>query len=127
MEESKRQRQIAGVIMKEMNEIFQHLGLTMIDGGMLSISDVKVTPDLLEARIYLSLFQVADKKIAFKKIEDQAWEIKKELASRIKHQVRRIPVIKYFTDDTLDNVFHMEELFKKIKEDEDASNDQNQD
>ena len=88
----------------------------MIDGGMVSISSVKITPDLLEARIYLSLFQVKDAKVAMKKIEDRAWEIKKELADRVKHQLRRIPVIHYFLDDTLDHVFKMEELFKQIND-----------
>ncbi len=117
MEEGKRQRQVAGVIQEEMNDIFRRLGLNMIDGGMVSISSVKVTPDLLEARIYLSLFKVPDAKATMKKIEDRAWEIKKELSERVKHQLRRIPVIHYFQDDTLDHVFKMEELFKKINED----------
>lgn len=116
MEEGKRQRQVAGVIQEEMNDIFRRLNLNMIDGGMVSISSVKVTPDLLEARIYLSLFKVNDTKAAMKKIEDRAWEIKKELADRVKHQLRRIPVIHYFLDDTLDHVFKMEELFKQIND-----------
>jgi len=116
MTEGKRQRQVAGVIQEEMNDIFRRLGLNMINGGMLSISSVKVTPDLLEARIYLSLFKVADTDAAMKKIEDRSWEIKKELAERVKHQLRRIPVLHYFKDDTLDNVFKMEELFKQINQ-----------
>ena len=58
MEEGKRQKQIAGLLNEEMNTIFQRLGLSMIDGGMVSISSVKVTPDLLEARFYLSFFKV---------------------------------------------------------------------
>ena len=90
------------------------MGLSMLDGGMVSISSVKITPDLLEARIYLSLFQVKDKKFVMQRIEAKTWEIKKELAARIKHQVRSIPQLRFFEDDTLDNVFKMEELFKKI-------------
>ncbi|WP_447640295.1 MULTISPECIES: 30S ribosome-binding factor RbfA [Chitinophagaceae] len=120
MEEGKRQRQVAGVIKEYLNEIFQHLGLVMVDGGMVSISDVKVTPDLLEARIYLSFFKVEDKQLALKKIEDRAWEIKKELADKVRHQLRRIPVIQYYEDDTLDHVFRMEELFDKIHKDDAA-------
>lgn len=116
MEEGKRQKQVAGVLQLEFNDIFQRMGLTMLDGGMVSISSVKITPDLLEARVYLSFFQVKDKELALKKIEDRSWEIKKEIATRVKHQLRRIPEIKYFTDDALDNVFKMEELLKKIKE-----------
>lgn len=115
MLEGKRQKQVAGVIHEEMTGIFRKLGLSMIDGGLLSISSVKVTPDLLEARIYLSVFQAKDNAAVLKKVEDKAHEIKRELASNIKHQLRRIPEIKYFLDDTLDHVFKMEELFKKIE------------
>ena len=116
MEEGKRQKQIAGLLNEEMNLIFQRLGLNMIDGGMVSISSVKITPDLLEARTYLSFFQVKDVEAALKKIEDRHHEIKKELAARVRHQLRSIPVLKFFRDDTLDQVFKMEELFKKISE-----------
>jgi len=114
MQESKRQKQVSSLINEEMNDIFRRLGLNMIEGGMVSISGVKVTPDLLEARIFLSLFKVKDPKAVLKKIEDRAWEIKKELASRVKQQLRRIPELKFFEDDTLENVFKMEELFKQI-------------
>ncbi len=116
MEEGKRQKQIAGLLNEEMNIIFQRLGLSMIDGGMVSISSVKVTPDLLEARFYLSFFQVKDLKASLQKIEDRHHEIKKELATKVRHQLRSIPVLKFFQDDTLDHVFKMEEIFKKIEE-----------
>jgi ribosome-binding factor A len=116
MEEGKRQKQIAGLLSEEMNSILQRLGLNMIDGGMVSISSVKVTPDLLEARFYISFFQVKDAKAALDKIEGRHHDIKKELAAKVRHQLRSIPVLKFFYDDTLDNVFRMEELFKKIKE-----------
>ncbi|MBD0368517.1 MAG: 30S ribosome-binding factor RbfA [Flavisolibacter sp.] len=115
MKEGKRQKQIGGLIQEEVTGIFQRLGLNMIEGGMVSISSVKITPDLLEARIYLSLFQVPDVKAAMKKLEERGWEIKRELAARVKHQLRRIPELKFFYDDTLDHVFKMEELFKQIK------------
>ncbi|MDQ3842868.1 MAG: 30S ribosome-binding factor RbfA [Bacteroidota bacterium] len=115
MKEGKRQKQIGGLIQEEITGIFQRLGLNMIDGSMVSISSVKITPDLLEARIYLSLFQVPDVKAAMKKLEERGWEIKRELAARVKHQLRRIPELKFFYDDTLDHVFKMEELFKQIK------------
>ena len=116
MEEGKRQRQVASALQEEMNDIFRRLSLNMIDGGMVSISTIKVTPDLLEARIYLSLFQVKDNKAVMKTIESRAWEIKKELANRVKHQLRRIPVLHFYLDDTLDYVFKMEEVFKKLND-----------
>lgn len=122
MQEGKRQKQVAGLLYEEFNEIFQRLGLTMLEGGMVSISSVKVTPDLLEARIYLSFFQLKDPNEGLKKIEEKAWEIKKELTARVKHQLRRIPELKFYIDDTLDHVFKMEEFFKKINAERDKKN-----
>lgn len=122
MNESKRQKQIAGLLNEELNDIFRRLGLSMLDGGMISITSVKITPDLLEARIYLSLFQVKNPKDTMKKIEDRTWDIKRELAGRVKQQLRRMPELKFFQDDTLDHVFKMEELFKQINKDQDDPN-----
>ena len=125
MEEGKRQKQIAAVLQQEMNGIFVRLGLNMLNGGMVSISSVKVTPDLLEARIYLSLFKVADETATLKKIQAQAWEVKKHLSERVKHQLRRIPVLQFYIDDTLDQVFKMENLFKQIHEEENKADETN--
>ena len=72
MKEGKRQKQVSGLIQEEINFIFQRMGLNMINGGMVSISSVKITPDLLEARIYLSVFNAADKTQVVKKVEDKA-------------------------------------------------------
>jgi ribosome-binding factor A len=117
MQEGKRQKQVAGVIQEEMNSIFQRMGLTMVDGGMVSISNVKLTPDLLEARIYLSLYQVGSAEKVIRYFEERKPEIKRELSSRVKHQLRRMPELKFFHDDTLDQVFRIEEIFRKINAD----------
>jgi len=123
MQEGKRQKQIGGLLFEELSGIFQRLGLTMIDGGMISISSVKVTPDLLEARVYLSFFQVPDQKAVMKKIQDRAWEIKKELTTQLGRQLRRMPVLQFYLDDTLEQVFKMEELFKKINTGKEENHD----
>lgn len=128
MQEGKRQKQVGGLIQEEVNQVFQRMGLTFIDGSMVSVSSVKVTPDLLEARIYLSVFNSANQtteneKAVVKKVEERQWEIKKELAARVKNQLRRIPELKFFMDDTLDHVFKMEELFKQIKEQDEQPGD----
>ena len=115
MLEGKRQKQVAAVIEKDMNEIFQRLGLSMIDGGMVSIAAVKITPDLFDARIYLSFFQVKDPVATLNKIQERNWEIKKELTARVRHQLRSMPQLTFYIDDTLDYVDKMEVLFKEIK------------
>ena len=118
MQEGKRQKQIGGLIQEEMNAVFQRMGLSIVNSAMVSIASVKVTPDLLEARIYLSIFNAKDPKEILKAVVEKQWDIKKEIAARLKNQLRRIPEIKYFLDDTLDHVFKMEELFKQIKKDD---------
>lgn len=119
MLEGKRQKQVAGLLHKELSEIFQRMGISMMDGGMVSISSVKITPDLYEARIYLSFFKVKDNFEALKKIEERSWEIKKELTTRVRHQLRSMPTLTFFIDDTLDYVDKMEKIFKEIKKEED--------
>jgi ribosome-binding factor A len=114
MEESKRQKQMAAVIEKEMNDIFQREGLNVMHGGMISISKVKVTPDLMEARIYLSFYQLPDTKGVMDMIKAKDKELRKLLAARIKHQVRKIPVVHYYEDDTLEYVSKLDALFKDL-------------
>ena len=119
MVEGKRQKQVAAVLEKELNDIFQKLGLSMLNGGMVSIASVKVTPDLYEARVYLSLFKIEDQKGTLKLIEDRAWEIKKELTARVRHQLRSMPVLHFYLDDTLEYVDKIENLFREIKQQDD--------
>jgi ribosome-binding factor A len=122
MIEGKRQKQVAAVLEKELNDIFQRLGLSMLDGGMVSISGVKITPDLFDVRIYLSFFKVNDAVTALQMIKDKSFEIKKELTSRVRHQLRSMPQLSFYIDDTLDYVDKIEKLFKDIKSEEDKNN-----
>ena len=123
MLEGKRQKQVAAVLEKELNDIFQRLGISMIDGGMVSISSVKITPDLFDARIYLSFFKVNDVNTALKLIEEKSWEIKKALTARVRHQLRSMPQLSFYIDDTLEYVDKMEQLFKDIKKNDTSNPD----
>jgi len=118
MTEGKRQKQVAIEIAKELNEIFLKMGLNMIDGGMISISSVKITPDLFEARIYLSFFQVKDVDAALEKFKGHSSEIRGELGKRMRHQLRSIPQLTFYLDDTLDYVFKIEKLLDEIKKED---------
>jgi len=116
MKEGKRQKQVSALLLEEVNKIFQKLGLNMIQGGMVSISSVKITPDLFEARVYLSFYQIPKPQDALKLIEDRAWEIKRDLVSSIRNQLRSMPQLTFYIDDTLDYVDKMETLFREINE-----------
>ena len=118
MEESKRQKQVGKLIQQEMSDIFQREGLNVIKGGMVSISKVAVTPDLMEARIYLSMFQIPAPDDLLRDIRERTGEWRNLLGQRVKNQLRRVPELQFFIDDTLDYVFKMEEIFKKIKGEE---------
>jgi len=116
MKEGKRQKQVSALLLEELNRIFQKLGLNMIQGGMVSISSVKITPDLFEARIYLSFYQVPKPNEALKLIEDRAWEIKRDLVSSIRNQLRSMPQLTFYIDDSLAYVDKMDALFREINE-----------
>jgi ribosome-binding factor A len=120
MEENKRQKQVGKLVMEELSDIFQREGMNIVDGGMVSITKVMVTPDLLEARVYLSFFQVKEPSALLHKIKERGWEWRKLLGQRIKNQLRRVPELAFFSDDTLDQIFKMDQLFTKISEEREA-------
>ena len=102
--------------MEEMSDIFQREGINIVDGGMVSISKVMVTPDLLEARVYLSFFQVKDPSALLYKIKERTGEWRKLLGARVKNQLRRIPQLTFYNDDTLEHVSRMDQIFKQINQ-----------
>lgn len=115
MEENKRQKQIGQLIAEEMSDIFQRHGINIIDGGMVSVSKVMVTPDLLEARIYLSFFQIKDATALLQHIKERGGEWRKLLGLRVKNQLRRVPELQFYEDDTLEHVSKMDALFLQIE------------
>lgn len=116
MEETKRQRQVAQLVLEEMSDIFQREGINVIQGGMVSISKVTITPDLLEARIYLSLFRIEDHKALMTAIKERTKEFRNQLGMRVRNQLRRVPELHFFEDDTLEYVDKMETIFKQLKQ-----------
>lgn len=123
MTEGKRQKQVATEIAKELNEIFLKKGWNMQHGGMVSIASVKITPDLSEARVYLSFFQIKDEEEMLEKFKNLGGEIRGELGNRMRHQLRSIPHISFFKDDTLDYVFKIEKLLDDIKNEKQPDKD----
>ncbi len=118
MEESKRQKQVGRMFEEELTDIFRKKGWNIIGKGMVSISKVRVTPDLAEAKIYLSMFQIDDKPALLKTIEENNWEVRKELGQRVKNNVRKVPTLAFYDDDTLDYVASIEKVLEQIKEKE---------
>jgi ribosome-binding factor A len=93
----------------------------LFDGVMITVREVSVSPDLGLVRAYLSLFPVNDKEALLDRIRLQSRVIRHELAQRIRHQVRKIPAIEFFLDESIDYAQHMEEVFKRLREEEESN------
>jgi ribosome-binding factor A len=123
MEESKRQKQVGKLVQQELSDIFQREGVNVIGGGMVSITSVTLTPDLLEARVLLSFFQVAEPNKLLFEIRERTGEWRNELGRRVRNQLRRIPELQFYIDDSLERAFKMEELFTQIKQERESRSD----
>jgi ribosome-binding factor A len=120
---SVRQEKFASLLQKDLGELFQQLGRDVFKGSMITVSGVHISPDLGYAKVYLSLFNTSESKVDIDAIRLHTKDIRHQLALKIKKQVRVIPELEFFLDDTLSHVIHMEKLFEKLnsekkKEDE---------
>jgi ribosome-binding factor A len=116
--ESKRQQKFSGVIQQDLAAIFQREGMNYLPNTLITITKVRVTPDLALARIFLSFFNNTNPQTALQTIKLHASEIRYKLGARIKDQVRIIPQLEFFIDDTGDYVERMDKLFEKISREE---------
>ena len=116
--ESKRQQKFAGVIQQDLATIFQREGLNLLPNTMITITKVRVTPDLAIARVFLSFFNNPNPQVALNTIKVHASEIRYKLGARIKDQVRIVPQLEFFVDDTSDYVERMDKIFDKISKEE---------
>lgn len=112
--ESKRQQKFAGVIQKDLAEIFQREGMNYLPGTMVTVTKVRVSPDLALARVYLSFFNTNNKELAINTIKLHSGEIRYKLGGRIKDQARIVPQLDFFIDDTSEYVERMDKIFDKI-------------
>jgi ribosome-binding factor A len=116
--ESKRQQKFAGVIQEDLAAIFQKEGLNMMPNTLITITKVRVTPDLAIARVFLSFFNTNNAQLALNTIKSHASELRYKLGARIKDQVRIIPQLEFFIDDTSEYVERMDKIFDKISKEE---------
>jgi len=116
--ESKRQQKFAGVIQEDLAAIFQREGMNFLPNTLITITKVRTTPDLAIARVFLSFFNATSNEQALQIIKLHAAEIRYKLGNRIKDQVRVIPQLEFFVDDTSDYVNRMDKIFDKIHKDE---------
>jgi ribosome-binding factor A len=110
--ETTRQNKISRLIQKELSEIFL-LQTKAMNGVLVSVSAVRISPDMSIARVYLSVFPSERGKELVANINQNMKSIRFELGNRVRHQLRIIPELKFFVDDSLDYVERIDELLKK--------------
>ena len=110
--ETTRQNKISRLIQKELSEIFL-LQTKSMNGVLVSVSAVRFSPDMSIARVYLSVFPSERSQEIVKNINDNMKSIRYELGTRVRHQLRIIPELKFFVDDSLDYAERIDELLKK--------------
>lgn len=108
--ETIRQERINNLLRKDLGEIFQVELRHVSRGAMITVTKVKVTPDLSMAKVYLSLFATSDKDELLKNIRSHSKEIRGKLGSRVRHQLRIVPDLSYYIDDSLDYIENIENL-----------------
>ncbi|MFK8060428.1 MAG: 30S ribosome-binding factor RbfA [Polaribacter sp.] len=102
MEETNRQRKIAGVLQKDLVDVLQKAAQDGMKGVIISVSKVHVTSDLGIAKVYLSIFPSNKREEIIKGVQSNTSLIRYEMASRTRNQLRRMPELLFFGDDTLD-------------------------
>jgi ribosome-binding factor A len=123
--ESKRQQKFAGVIQEELAAIFHREGAAYLPNTLVTITKVRVSPDLAVAKVYLSFLNTNNTTLSIAEVNSHASEIRYKLGARIRHQARVVPTLTFFVDDTNEYVEHMDKLFDKISKDRKESDGEN--
>ena len=113
--ESKRQQKVARQLQKDLGEIFQRELPHAFNGAFITVTNVRVSPDLGIARVYLSFLGTKNKALLMDTIEEKNKTIRQVLGERVRHQLRIVPQLQFFLDDTADYAEKMDKLFAGLE------------
>lgn len=122
-QESKRQRQVSEMIRRNMSLVLQQEGSYIYGNALVTVTNVILTPDLLLAKIYLSIYNTENKQAVILMMDEERLRLQKALSQRIRKQIRRVPQIAFYEDDTLDEMFKVSNLFKKLEDENQLGRD----
>ena len=108
-----RQLKVAREIQKDMAEILRSKGMAVFDGAMVTVSEVRVSPDLSVAKVYVSIFPSSKSGAVMGILEGNIRQYRGELGRKVGQQLRIVPEIAFYLDTSLDYAEHIEELLKK--------------
>jgi ribosome-binding factor A len=112
--DSSRQKKFSRLIQKELGSIFQQEALNRFDNAFITVADVKITPDLGLARVYLTFLKVPSVAAGLEMVRAQSRYLRGELGHRIGKQARVIPELQFYYDDTLDYAMHIDQVLSKL-------------
>lgn len=112
--ESKRQQKVGRQIQKDLGDIFQREARHLINGTFVTVTAVRMTPDLGIARAYLSFLPDKNKKLLHENIQENTRFIRQKLAERVRHQLRIVPELQFYLDDTAEYAAKMDALFANL-------------
>lgn len=123
MEQTKKQRQVGSLIQHEFSTILQSEGAFLYGvDPLVTVTNVKMSSDLGIAYIYVSVYNVPYKQEVVKELWENLSYLRGQVGKRIRKQVRRIPVLKFYIDDTLDEVEHIDNLFSRMHSEDNSQN-----
>lgn len=116
-----KQNKVARLLQRELGDIFQKKSKWLFEDKMITVTVVRISPDLLIAKVYLSIYPSKNNEQTLALVKQHGNEIRYELGNRIRNQVRKIPELNFFIDDSMDYIENIERL---LKEDQDKDEDE---
>ena len=113
--ETKRQRQISELLRRQFSMVLMEEGSYIFEKALVTVTSVNVSPDLQNAKIYLSVFNTENKQQVMLNIQENNHRLRLSLSGKVGKQLRRIPELQFFLDESLDEVFRMDEVFAKLR------------
>ena len=110
--ETTRQQKIAKQIQKDAADIFQKEGAQIIRGALVTVTAVRVSPDFCYAKIYVSIFPFEQSGEVMQRLEHQNWFIRRALGQRLRNQLKNVPEIQFFLDDSLEYIENIDKALK---------------
>ena len=111
--DSTRQQKIARQIQRDIAEILQKDMADTIRGSLVTVTTVRVSPDLAYAKIYVSIFPFDRSEALLEAIKERGWQIRKLLGARIRNQLKIVPELEFFIDDSLEYIDNIDNLLSK--------------
>lgn len=114
MSGSIRQQKFGKLILRELSDIFQQDKKGILGNLFISIAEVRMSPDLSVAKVYVSMMLAGDKQAAFTRLNDHKREIRHALGNRIRNQARIVPELIFYIDEVEENAIKMDELIRSL-------------